>query len=91
MNCLRIKKICIGKRYVMNYQQFQNELNKKIDTITVTTNEKINESYDASINKILDTMLYMEKQAQLKKLTNTEINVSINIGLITVGITKKIE
>lgn len=87
MNCLRIKKICIGKRYVTNY--IQNELNKKIDTITVS--EKINESYDMSINKILDTMLYMEKQAQLKKLTNTEINVSINIGLITVGITKKIE
>ena len=87
MNCLRFKKICIGKRYVMNY--IQNELNKKIDTITVS--EKINESYDMSINKILDTMLYMEKQAQLKKLTNTEINVSINIGLITVGITKKIE
>lgn len=40
---------------------------------------------------MLDTMLYMEKQAQLKKLTNTEINVSINIGLITVGISKKIE
>lgn len=36
----------------MNY--IQNELNKKIDTITV--NEKINESYDMSINKILDTM-----------------------------------
>lgn len=63
MNCLRIKKI-IGKRYVMNY--IQNELNKKIDTITVS--EKINESYDMSINKILDTMLYMEKTGSIEKI-----------------------
>ena len=64
MNCLRFKKICVVKRYVMNY--IQNKLNKKIDTITVS--EKINESYDLSIKFWIQCL---EKQAQLKKLTNT--------------------
>jgi len=90
MNALKINKSYLGRRYVMNYQSFQNELSKKIDDITLISSDKINESYNTTIDKLIESILIVEEKSKKAKLENVDINVSISVGPITIGISKKI-
>lgn len=91
MNTTRIvKAYCPHRRYVMNYQNFQNQLNKKIDDITLISTDKINESYNTTIDKLIESILIVEQKSRNAKLENININVSISVGPINIGISKKI-
>lgn len=90
MNIIKIKTYCPYNRYVMNYQNFQNELSKKIDDITLISTDKINESYNTTIDKLIESILTVEEKSRKAKLENIDINVSINIGPINIGISKKL-
>jgi len=78
------------QRHVMNYQNFHNELNKKIDDITLITTEKMNESYNTTIDKLIESIIIVDQKARLSKLNNVDINVSIGVGPITIGISKHV-
>ena len=43
MNIIKISRNNLHKRYVMNYQSFQNELSKKIDDTIAISSDKIND------------------------------------------------
>ena len=91
MNTTRIIKVYYQHlSYVMNYQNFQNRLNKKIDDITLISTDKINESYNTTIDKLIESILIVEQKSRNAKLENIDINVSINIGPINIGISKKV-
>ena len=91
MNTIRIVKN-YGKyqRYVMNYQKFQDELYKKIDETIVISSDKANSSFNSTIDKLIDSMLIVEERSKQAKLNNIDINVSINLGPINIGISKKL-
>jgi hypothetical protein len=74
----------------MNYQNFQNELSKKIDDTIAISSDKINESYNTTIDKLIESILIVEEKSRKAKLENIDINVSINIGPINIGISKKL-
>lgn len=93
MNTVKIMNRCLYhvkcQRYI-NYQNFQNELYKKIDDITIISTDKINESYNTTIDKLIESIIMVEEKSRHAKLENIDINVSISIGPINIGISKKI-
>ena len=90
MNVIKINRCNSYTRYVMNYQSFQNELTKKIDGISSISSDKINESYNITIDKLIESILIVEEKSRKAKLENIDINVSISFGPINIGISKKI-
>ncbi len=79
-------------RSVTNFEflKFQDTLNKKIDQSYEQINEKLYESYDLAFDKLIDSFNNLEHRARLKNLQDADISVSVNIGIITIGINKKI-
>jgi len=91
MNTIRvIKNYSKYQRYVMNYQKFQDELYKKIDDTIVISSDKVNSSFSTAIDKLIDSMMIVEERSKQAKLNNIDINVSINLGPINIGISKKL-
>jgi len=91
MNTIKIiKNYHRYPRYVMNYQKFQDELYKKIDDTIVISSDKVNSSFSTAIDKLIDSMIIVEERSKQAKLNNIDINVSINLGPINIGISKKL-
>ena len=58
--------------------------------MTTLGNDVVNESYNKTIDKLLESVLQLEEKARANKLKDVDINVTINVGLLTIGINKKI-
>jgi hypothetical protein len=85
------RKLYIPYHRYITYHNFQSEFNKKIDDITLISSEKINESYNSTIDKLIESIINVEKKSRQAKLTSVDINVSISVGPINIGISKRVE
>lgn len=90
MNIIKVTRNNSHKRSIMNYQNFQNEISKKIDDTIAISTDKINESYNTTIDKLIESIIVVEQKSRKARLENIVINVSINVGPINIGISKRV-
>ncbi len=64
--------------------------NKTYDTIGTTGALITNEACNKTLDKLVETAMQLEERARLNQLKDFDINVSINVGLINIGISKRI-
>ncbi len=77
-------------RCVMNYQSFQDELVKKIDSATLMTNDQITNGRNLAIDQLIASLKQVETNIQHHKLFGVSASVSITIGPINIGLSKLI-
>jgi hypothetical protein len=73
------------KRHFVNINNIKSGIQSSIAPVLEIDGEEM------MLNKLNDTLIKMEKSITEKNIKNVEVSIEINIGVISVGISKKIE
>jgi hypothetical protein len=73
------------KRHFVNINNIKSGIQSSIAPVLEIDGEEI------MLNKLNDTLIKMEKSISEKNIKNVEVSIEINIGVISIGISKKIE
>lgn len=75
---------------VLNIKNYYDSITTLTNEIQTKTHDIMEMSFDASLNRMIEMVKITEQKIKTEKLNDVDINVSMNVGPISVTINKKI-